>query len=150
MPTRFSHACIVSPDPESLVAFYMDVFGMVLSGPERNLSGPPLERGMGLPGARVRGFHLALPGLGEGAPTLEIFTLDGSTCSPASLELTRYGLMHLAFAVDDVHTTLDRILALGGSKNGEIAEVEVKGVGTALFIYARDPEGNVVELQGWK
>ncbi len=58
--------------------------------------------------------------------------------------------LHLAFPVDDVHLTLERLLAAGGSANGEIAEVAVDGVGTAEFVYARDPDGNIVELQGWK
>jgi glyoxylase I family protein len=148
MATRYSHTNIVARDPEGLSAFYVDVFECVRSGPTRDLEGAWLERGMGLPGARVHGFHLTLPGHGASGPTLEIYSLDD--VQPGPVEVARLGLMHLAFAVDDIHGTLDRMLAAGGEKLGEIAEAVIPGVGRADFVYARDPEGNIVELQAWK
>ena len=148
MPTRFGHTAIVARDPERLAAFYIEVLDCEISGPRRDLFGTALERGMGLPGAHVQGVHLRLPGHGEQGPVLEIFQLDQTV--PASDAVNRVGLMHIAFSVDDVQATLDRITSEGGSTQGEIAEVAVVGVGTAEFVYARDPEGNIVELQGWK
>jgi catechol 2,3-dioxygenase-like lactoylglutathione lyase family enzyme len=59
----------------------------------------------------------------------------------------RPGLMHTAFVVDNIRQTLDRLLAEGGSLLGEIVETEVEGDGRVAFVYARDPEGNIVELQ---
>jgi len=32
---------------------------------------------------------------------------------------------------------------------GEIATAEIKSVGLIRLVYARDPEGNIVELQKW-
>ncbi len=149
MATRFSHTNIVARDPERLAAFYVDVFGCVGSGPPRDLEGAWLERGMGLRGARVHGFHLCLPGHGDRGPTLEIFRLD--ELRPAIRpEVDRAGLMHLAFSVDDIHETLNRLVTAGGEALGEIAEAQIAGVGRADFVYTRDPEGNVVELQAWK
>ena len=148
MPTRFGHTAIVARDPESLAAFYIEVLDCEISGPRRDLFGTALERGMGLPGAHVQGVHLRLPGHGGQGPVLEIFRLEQTV--PGSDAVNRVGLMHIAFSVDDVQTTLDRITAAGGSSQGELAEVSVAGVGTAEFVYARDPEGNIVELQGWK
>lgn len=43
-----------------------------------------------------------------------------------------------------------RGLSLRGQELGEVMEVPVEGVGVADFVYARDPDGNIVELQGWK
>lgn len=37
----------------------------------------------------------------------------------------------------------------GGSKFGEIVERAIPGVGKITFTYARDPEGNLIELQNW-
>jgi glyoxylase I family protein len=147
--TRYTHTNIVARDPDLLAAFYVEVFGCVASGPERRLAGDWLERGMGLRGARVRGVHLRLPGHGESGPTLELFRLDevGIEGPPA---VNRPGLMHLAFSVDDIRATLDRLLAAGGAPLGEISEALVAGVGRADFVYARDPEGNILELQAWK
>ncbi|CAB4852597.1 unannotated protein [freshwater metagenome] len=148
MATRFDHTTIVTDDPERLALFYIDIFDCVRSGPPRDLSGDALEKGMGLPGAHVQGVHLRLPGHGEQGPVLEIFKLPEIT--DGSSAITARGLMHLAFSVDDIRATLERLLAAGGSMLGEIAEVTVPGVGTAEFLYTRDPVGTIVELQGWK
>jgi len=32
---------------------------------------------------------------------------------------------------------------------GEISGKEVEGVGYITFVYAKDPEGNIIELQHW-
>lgn len=145
----FSHANIVARDPEALAAFYIEVFDCEMSGPKRHLEGEWLGRGMGLPGAVVDGIHLLLPGHGEDGPTLELFSLGD--LEPAAAEaMRRPGLMHLAFTVADIEATLAKLLAAGGEKVGEIAEAHVEGVGDADFVYARDPEANVVELQAWK
>ncbi len=149
MPTRFSHTNIVSREPERLVAFYKEVFGCEQSGPTRELAGEWLARGMGLPGARVHGYQLTLPGLkGDHVPTLEIFSLD--VIRPTETDVNQAGLMHISFSVDDIDETIARFLAGGGSMQGERSQAEVAGVGSAYFAYMRDPDGNIVELQQWE
>ena len=32
---------------------------------------------------------------------------------------------------------------------GEVTRRHVDGVGDLVFVYARDPEGNLIELQSW-
>jgi predicted enzyme related to lactoylglutathione lyase len=51
--------------------------------------------------------------------------------------------------VDNVDEALKAVIAAGGSAVGEIATAEVNGVGLLHVVYARDPEGNIVELQKW-
>jgi len=51
--------------------------------------------------------------------------------------------------VDDVDKVLRAVIGAGGGAVGEIASAEVKGVGLLRVVYARDPEGNIVELQRW-
>ena len=148
MPTRHTHTAIVARDVNLLADFYTTVLDCEPSGPRRDLSGVALAMGMGLEGAHVRGVHLRLPGHADPAPMLEIFELDETVPSPA--EVNRLGLMHIAFAVDDIRHTLQRVLAAGGSAVGEIATVSVAGVGSAEFVYTRDPEGTIVELQSWR
>jgi glyoxylase I family protein len=149
MPARFSHVNIVSRDPERLVAFYTEVFGCEQSGPTRELAGEWLERGMGLPGARVHGYHLSLPGVaGADAPTLEIFSLD--EIRPTDTEVTQAGLMHIAFSVTDIEDIINRVLDAGGSIQGTRVHAEVSGVGNAYFAYMRDPDRNIVELLQWE
>ncbi len=149
MGAAFHHTNIVSHDPERLAAFYMEVFGCVLSGPQRNLQGDWIERGTGLEGAHITGFMLKLPGHGETGPNLEIFKVEGSDPSVPG-KVNRPGLMHVCFVVDDVRETLDRMLAAGGQLQGEVVDSgPIPGVGRADFVYARDPDGNIVELVAW-
>jgi predicted enzyme related to lactoylglutathione lyase len=91
---------------------------------------------------------LRLPGYGHEGPTLEIFSYDKFI----EHELPRAnecGFAHIAFAVDDVDEALQAVIAAGGDAVGEIAAAEVDGVGLLRVVYARDPEGNIVELQKW-
>jgi predicted enzyme related to lactoylglutathione lyase len=145
VPTKFGHIGVIARDPTRLAEFYMRVFGYTRSGPRRNLHGTALERGMGYPGAHVQGVHLRLPG--DDGPALEIITLDRTVTS--AHEVDHEGLMHLAMVVDDIHATVAMIREEGGSAVGEVATITVEGVGTAQFVYTRDPEGNFVELQAW-
>lgn len=149
MATAFHHTNIVSHDPERLAAFYIDVFDCVRDGPERDLRGDWIERGTGLQGAHITGVMLRLPGHGDPGPRLEIFKVDGAETGQGG-KVDRTGLMHLCFEVENAHETLDRILAAGGRIQGEIVDSgTIPGVGRADFVYARDPDGNIVELVSW-
>jgi predicted enzyme related to lactoylglutathione lyase len=59
------------------------------------------------------------------------------------------GFGHIAFAVDDVDEALRAVVAAGGSTVGNAVSTEVDDVGILRVVYARDPEGNIVELQNW-
>jgi hypothetical protein len=43
-----------------------------------------------------------------------------------------------------------KLIANGGQKYGELVEKEIQGVGIIKVIYARDPEGNIIEIQNWR
>lgn len=148
MTIRYVHTNIIARDWRRLVDFYVEVFGCVPAGPERDQSGPWLDAMSGLQRAHLRGRHLLLPGHGESGPTLEIYSYDEMVDSEPGAA-NRIGFGHLAFHVDDVAGTLAAMLAHGGSALGEVATTEVPGVGPLDVVYARDPEGNIIELQHW-
>jgi predicted enzyme related to lactoylglutathione lyase len=149
MKARYKHTNIVAADWRRLAGFYQGVFACELVPPERDLQGTWLEKGTGVPGAHIIGAHLLLPGPGKEGPTLEIYQYSqNEPKSPASAN--REGIMHLAFEVDDVEQALAEVLRHGGTRVGDIACAEVKGVGLLTFVYCADPEGNLIELQAWK
>ncbi len=148
MSTRYVHTNLVARDWRRLRDFYVDVFGCTPHGPERDLSGAWLDASTGLKGARLRGQHLLLPGSGPDGPTLELFEYD-ATVAQSEPTADRLGFGHLAFRVDDVAEILSRLEAAGGTRLGALAETDVGGVGHLTVVYARDPEGNVLELQRW-
>jgi len=148
VPARYVHTNLTARDWRALARFYCDVFGCVPRGPERDLSGAWLDRLTGLGGARLRGVHLALPGGGKDGPTLEIFSYDSMPAgkSPAP-NLPGFG--HIAFAVDDVAAALEAVRRAGGNAVGDLVSTDVPGAGRLEVVYARDPEGNIIELQRW-
>ena len=52
--------------------------------------------------------------------------------------------------MDDVETTLAEIVAAGGGQVGEVVTAAYPKDMEAVFVYARDPEGNIIELQSWR
>jgi len=101
MNARYVHTNLVARDWRRLARFYHEVFGCQPVPPERDLSGPWLEDATGVPGVRIRGIHLRLPGHGKKGPTLEIFEYEPSVERPVSAP-NRPGFGHVAFAVDQV------------------------------------------------
>lgn len=148
MQARYVHTNLMARDWRRLVAFYCEVLGCVPKPPERDIAGEWIDRVAGLKNARLRGMHLRLPGFGEHGPTLEVFTYDQMEERPTPIA-NQPGYGHIAFAVDDVDAALREMVAAGGSVVGDVVTTHVDGVGTLRVVYARDPEGNIVELQNW-
>lgn len=148
MPVRYAHTNIISADWRKLAQFYQEVFECVPVPPERSQRGEWLEKGTGVPNAELSGMHLRLPGHGENGPTLEIYQYTHIEDKPAPAA-NRRGFGHLAFAVDDVAATLAQIITCGGASLGEIVTTHIPGAGDIAFVYATDPEGNIIEIQRW-
>ena len=148
MPVRYAHTNIIAEDWRKLAQFYTEVFDCSLAPPERDQSGDDLAKATGVENAHLRGVHLRLPGHGDTGPTLEIYSYETmlDTLVPAA---NRKGIGHLAFAVDDVTAKLAEVLESGGRALGEVVTRAVPGAGSITFVYATDPEGNILELQRW-
>ena len=145
---RYAHTNIVAKDWRALADFYVQVFGCSIKPPQRNLSGEWLDRATGLTSAQLEGIHLILPGYAENAPTLEIFTYTHMH-GREPLMANHTGLTHIAFEVEDVDTTCAKALGLGATELGRPTEKNIEGVGVLKFVYLRDPEGNIIEIQSW-
>jgi len=145
---RLAHVNLVARDWQRLAVFYERVFGCTRVLPERHLSGPWLEAGTGIQGARIRGVHLRVPGNGCGGPTIEIFTYDPAL-EPLPSAPNRPGWGHVAFAVEDVAAVREAVLEAGGRAVGDLISTKIEGAGAITFVYVADPEGNVIELQRW-
>ena len=146
---RYVHTNIIAKDCKRLISFYKKVFNCKSIGETRDLRGDWLNKMTGLPDAHIVGEHLCLPGYGEDHPTLEIFSYDKMISADVP-QINRCGLAHLAFEVDDVEETLELVLREGGGQIGEVVRAEYEDGREAVFVYATDCEGNIIELQSWK
>jgi len=150
MNVSFAHVNIVAQDWRGLVSFYKNVFGCVEGSTERSLSGKWLDEGVGLKDVKIEGIHLKLPGsFGENSPTLEIFSYNTMEEKP-SPSANRKGFGHIAFLVDDVKDISEKVVSHGGKLLGKIIQKEYADGKVLTFVYAADPEGNILELQHWK
>lgn len=149
MNLRFAHTNIVSTDWKKLAEFYVNVFDCTILPPIRNLSGDFLDRGTGLKNAKLQGVHLSLPGYDKSPPTLEIYQYEKIE-KQESISPNKRGYGHIAFEVENIGQILKKVLRNGGEKCGEITNKEIEGAGVITFIYVRDPEGNLIELQSWE
>ncbi len=146
---RYAHTNIVALDWRKLADFYIEVLGCTPVLPERHLDGGWLDRLTGIENSRIDGIHLRLPGHGENGPTLEIFQYS-SAPGETGKDIDLPGFAHIAFAVEDVETALETVKAAGGSAVGELVRTRIGEAGTVTLVDARDPEGNIIELQHWK
>lgn len=146
------HTNIIAGDWKKLSLFYQKVFGCEPLKPQRDLKGDWLNRLTGVPNAHITGEHLVLPGYGDNLPTLEIFSYENSSdcVDDGNLKaINRKGLAHLAFEVDDIDGILQKIKQEGGEQLGEKVSAQYPNDVTATFVYAKDIEGNILELQNW-
>jgi len=150
MSIKYAHTNIISKNWKKLADFYICVFECAPAPPIRDLSGEWLANGTAVENASLHGMHLRLPGYGDDGPTLEIYSYGNMLEKPEPPEANRKGFGHLAFEVDDVKETLEKMILHGGTELGEIVEKEIEGVGILTFTYATDPEGNIIEIQSWK
>lgn len=145
---RYGHTNLIARDWRKLANFYETVFGCEPVPPERDYSGPDLERGTGVPDAALRGVHLRLPGFGANGPTLEIYQYahEEDQLPPAA---NRPGFAHIAFAVPEVEDARHEVLDAGGTAVGEVVTLTTSDGRRVTWCYVTDPEGNIVELQAW-
>lgn len=149
MGSKFVHTNIVAKDWKKLAQFYIEVFECQPVGPERDLEGVWIDRATSIKDVHIRGIHLRLPGYQDG-PTLEIFQYNKQVENDGLPAINKPGFGHIAFLVDNVQLFHDKLLKNGGSQLGDIVGQEIAGVGLLTFTYARDPEGNIIEIQNWQ
>jgi len=149
MKTKFSHVNIISNNWKILADFYIRVFDCKPKPPERDLTGEWVDKLTDLSNAKIKGMHLLLPGYDVNGPTLEIFQYN-ENISNSSKIINIEGFGHIAFAVEDVEQKLNLLIENGGSVVGELIDAEIGGVGKISVVYAKDPEGNIIEIQKWE
>lgn len=148
MATIFSHVNLISKNWRKLADFYIAVFECREKPPIRDLKGEWVDCLTAMRRVRIEGIHLLLPSSEDDGPTLEIFQYNENIATEVK-PLNKEGFGHIAFKVDDVHKSVEKLLEHGGALLSEIVEAEVEGAGFISVVYARDPEGNIIEIQKW-
>jgi hypothetical protein len=113
------------------------------------LSGKWIDKLTNIADVEIKGIHLSLPGYKD-APTIEIFEYNSTSQQKSAYLIDEMGFRHIAFHVDSVEETLKKIIDAGGSKYGKLVETYFEGIGDLKVVYAKDIDGNIIEIQNWK
>ena len=140
---KLAHINLVARNAESLAAFYMNVLKCELLRAPKMLSGEKVSRGNGLLNSEIYTIWLKFPELER--PFLEIHehTVTHHRDQP---KVNEPGFGHLSFQMEDISGTLSKIIQAGGAQIGQITDFGTPDK-PYLIAYARDPEGNVLELE---
>lgn len=147
---RLSHVSLTARHADRLSAFYKGVFGFVDRRPPKRLSGEIVSRGNGLPNSNIYAIWLRFPG--DTGPFLEIMEYDDAPAGRSfpvvhvAPAVNALGYGHLAFEVQDLNETLEKVLQLGGTLQGQVTNFGRED-SPYLIVYMRDPEGNILELE---
>lgn len=143
MIKRFDHLTIVVTDAAEAKRFFgllgfKEVTTVVISG-------ETFARYMGVPGIEAEHVTLVAEGV---EPRTEIQLLrylkPASKPDPLIRDLSKIGLNHICFAVEDLEAVLAKMIA-----NGFTARNEVLDFHRRKLVFLAGPEGVTVELSQW-
>ncbi len=139
MIKTLNHAGFVVRNLEGAVAFYRDVVGLrMLDQFERR--GSSISQVVGYEDARLRIAKMAAEGEEH---FLELIEYDHpSSLERASEERAIIGGCHVAFMVDDIRETFERVVSNGAMQMNPPAQI-AEG---RWACYLQDPEGNWIEF----
>ena len=136
---RFDHVGITVSDLDKAVEFFVGL-GLEPQG-RQPIEGDFIDTVTGIPGSRTEIVMLAPPG---GGTTVELSSFAHPAYEPGNpaAMANELGLRSIAFEVEDLRATVDRLGAAGYGLIGGIGEWE----GAWAMAYVRGPDGITVAL----
>ncbi|MCI0441417.1 MAG: VOC family protein [Chloroflexi bacterium] len=140
MIKRMYHTGFVVSDLQKSLAFYRDVLGLKVVR-ELERTGYPISQVVGYENAHLKGAMLGLEG--EEGHVLELIQyVNPKASARPTTERAVLGGSHLAFYVDDIEQTFQKLVANGAKKLNPPVEIAPGRKGC----YMQDPDGNWIEL----
>ena len=138
------HVGLSTPDLDRLVAFYRDVMGFEVVMNTQWRDREIVDRMVGLTGSAARQVMLK-----AGNAFLELFEYESPTPRPALVDRNPadHGYTHFCVDVVDIDAEYGRLSANGMTFHAPPPTIDELGHARLRAIYARDPDGNIVELQ---
>lgn len=136
--TWLGHLAIVTRDMDAAIAFYTGLFGSTLKNRGCFGPGPQFDRMGGLVDARIEGAWIP-----AGNMLLELWQFH-APAYPHEVPARDFfdpGYSHFCVESDDLQEDAVRLAALGGRTESGIFEND-----RLRSMFARDPEGNMIEL----
>jgi glyoxylase I family protein len=141
--TKFRHVAIVVQDLDRMVNFYTQTLGFLVKR-QFAIGNEDFRKGIGLSDADAIVTHLMIPNSDVEIELLQFKeTKNLVSPSPANTQ----GYRHFAVVVDDLKESWRELKEKGISfLSKPITVQEPEEVAGFQFVYFRDPEGNIIEL----
>ena len=138
---RFDHVGITVADLDAATAFFVGLGLEEVDGSRMAIEGDFLDTVIGIPDSRTEIVMLQPP---DGGTLLELsrFVRPGHQPGSPAAMATELGLRNIAFEVDDLEATADRLAADGYGLVGGLGQYE----NIWRMAYVRGPEGIIVSL----
>jgi catechol 2,3-dioxygenase-like lactoylglutathione lyase family enzyme len=135
------HVSIATNDLDGMLAFYADLLGLsVRRRAAMEPANPAFQTVVGIKDAHLHGAWLR-----GGNVEIEFFQYTQPVGRPLPARpACDAGIRHICFDVTDIHAEYARLRAVGIEFLSEPQHITTAGVWS---VYARDPDGNIVELQ---
>jgi glyoxylase I family protein len=142
---RFRHVAVVANDLSKLVDFYTQILGFEVKR-RYEIKSADFQNGVGVPGAEAMGVHMTIPNSNVELEMFQ-FTAPLMNVSGPPQPANQPGYRHMALIVDNLQDAYSELKSNGITFLSEpIIFKEPKEVAGFQFVYFRDPEGNIVEL----
>jgi len=148
LPVRsIFHVGFVVRDLDSSLRFYCEGLGLELRHRQQQHNAYTASL-VGYPDAAIEIAQLRLSDA-EPPPSghvLELISYERPPSGPADVERSTLGAGHLAFVVDDIFETAERLRSLGAELINEPVQI-TEGINTGGWaVYFHDPDGVTLEL----
>ena len=142
--TAVHHVGLVVRDLDRSIYFYHDLLGLPFANePTPWFEGPELEKGVGVPGARLRQVSLWV---GEHSTMELIEYANRPVSSIAPVPNNHLGAAHVCFKVADVHATKAELESKGVRFYSDVNVVDSGPLAGWRWVYFSDPDGLALEL----
>ena len=135
----FDHVGITVADLDAAMAFFVGL-GLEVEG-RTFVEGEFIDTVCGIPDSRTEIVMLRPPGGGTAVELSSFIRPDHDPGSPTAMA-NELGLRSVAFEIDNLQATVDRLAADGYGLVGGVGQYE----NTWLMAYVRGPEGTIVAL----
>lgn len=135
------HVSIATSDLDRMLGFYRDLLGLaVRKQAVAEATSTAFQNVVGMKDATYKGAWLR-----AGNVEIEFFEYTNPVGRPVERRpACDAGIRHICFDVTDIQTEHARLVAAGVEF---LSEPQHLGAADVWAVYARDPEGNIVELQ---
>jgi glyoxylase I family protein len=138
------HVGLVVRDLDQSIYFYHDLLGLPFANePTPWFEGPELERGVGVPGARLRQVSLWV-GAHSTMELIEYANRPASSTAPVPNNFL--GAAHVCFKVEDVHAAKADLEGKGVRFYSDVNVVDDGPLAGWRWVYFSDPDGLALEL----